>query len=276
MNGRNYEFWQQAEHAAMVYMRDIGFRDARLSSPGADGGIDVRSRHAVAQVKAHAKPTGRPDIQKLIGAAMGAEHKLFFSLSGYTAGALDFADQGGVALFTLRPELVPYPSNGTARRLAARHTKRSSRLSSRLSRPPTQPRARSRQVSVSRRWQQYLGSTRPWKHMAIAVLILLAVYVAPAIYLVGRVAMVRAGDQLGATRTDPQSRRRWWAVIGGAAGTVILLSMVAGPAGGLVLGSVLLGVLEYLARHHELARLPIPAALQSLPAWPPPEAKPSG
>lgn len=36
-------------------MKAMGFADAQLSSPGADGGIDVVATNAAAQVKAHGK-----------------------------------------------------------------------------------------------------------------------------------------------------------------------------------------------------------------------------
>ncbi len=101
--------WEQFEELAAIHMRALGFFDAEVTGPGTDGGIDVIATGAVAQVKAHATATSRPDVQQLKGAA--AEHlgsALFYSLSGYTAGAIEWADNVGVALFVLE-------SNGTAR-----------------------------------------------------------------------------------------------------------------------------------------------------------------
>lgn len=43
--------WQQVEHACCMWMRANGYPDVRLTRFGADGGIDIESREAVAQVK---------------------------------------------------------------------------------------------------------------------------------------------------------------------------------------------------------------------------------
>lgn len=106
-----------AEEAAARWIRYWGVNDSLVTSAGADGGKDVDSREVVAQVKAHANPIGRPDIQNLYGVAR-AEGKtpLFFSLSDYTRQAHDWADQVGVALFLSDLEAVPEPVNLTARR----------------------------------------------------------------------------------------------------------------------------------------------------------------
>lgn len=58
--------WQEAESTACQWMRKNGYPDARLTQPGADGGIDVASSKAVAQVKHHSKPVDRPDVQQLL------------------------------------------------------------------------------------------------------------------------------------------------------------------------------------------------------------------
>ena len=65
--------WQEAERNAARWMRHWGFGDARLTSSGADGGVDVRARAAVAQVKFEASQVGRPALQRLYG-ARGARH----------------------------------------------------------------------------------------------------------------------------------------------------------------------------------------------------------
>jgi hypothetical protein len=49
-----------AESAAAAFMRRIGFADAKLTSSGSDGGIDVKATGAVAQVKMQWTPVGRP------------------------------------------------------------------------------------------------------------------------------------------------------------------------------------------------------------------------
>jgi len=45
------ETWEQAEYNAAEWMTVHGFPDARVTSRGADGGIDVVAREGAAQVK---------------------------------------------------------------------------------------------------------------------------------------------------------------------------------------------------------------------------------
>jgi hypothetical protein len=89
-----------AEQVAAEWMRHLGFGDARCTGAGTDGGVDVRSREAVAQVKAQLSPVGRPELQALYGVATSEGRRpLFFSLMSYTAAALAWADEVGMALF---------------------------------------------------------------------------------------------------------------------------------------------------------------------------------
>lgn len=96
--------WQEAEQLACTWMRENGYRDARLTRQGADNGIDVVSKKAVAQVKFHAQPVGVAEMQRILGIAHGMNRKaLFFSHRGYTPKALAWALQHGVALYTFPP-----------------------------------------------------------------------------------------------------------------------------------------------------------------------------
>jgi len=89
-----------AEQVAAEWMRHLGFADARCTGAGTDGGVDVRSRAAVAQVKAQLSPVGRPELQALYGVAHSEGRRpLFFSLMSYTAAATAWADEVGMALF---------------------------------------------------------------------------------------------------------------------------------------------------------------------------------
>jgi len=89
-----------AEQVAAEWMRHLGFHDARCAGAGTDGGVDVRSGEAVAQVKAQLTPVGRPELQALYGVARSEGRRpLFFSLMSYTAAALAWADEVGMALF---------------------------------------------------------------------------------------------------------------------------------------------------------------------------------
>lgn len=93
-------------------MVSLGFEDARLTGAGSDGGIDIAARKAVAQVKHWSSPVGRPEVQRLAGAARG--RTAIFIASKYSRQAMDWADQAGIALFTYTQN-----ANVSARNLAA-------------------------------------------------------------------------------------------------------------------------------------------------------------
>lgn len=92
---------REAEQNAASFMRGLGFRDAAVTANGADGGIDVSSLDAIAQVKNWFKPVGRPPLQQLFGARGNRSNQkmLFFARSGYAATARTYADSHAIALF---------------------------------------------------------------------------------------------------------------------------------------------------------------------------------
>ncbi|WIB65851.1 restriction endonuclease [Curtobacterium sp. MCBD17_040] len=92
---------QGAEALAAAWMQWMGLAGATATQFGGDGGIDVTQREWVAQVKNYTRTNvGRPEVQNLYGVA-AAERKrpMFFTSSGYSSGAVEFADKVGVALF---------------------------------------------------------------------------------------------------------------------------------------------------------------------------------
>jgi Restriction endonuclease len=107
--------WQAAEIAAVDHMKLLGFIDAQATGPGTDGGIDAASNEAVAQVKFYASPVGRPDVQRLRGAAHDYLISLFYSTGGYTSEAVDYANKAHVALFTMDPYGGCEPASDFAR-----------------------------------------------------------------------------------------------------------------------------------------------------------------
>lgn len=112
---------RDAELAAAEWMDWMGFSQVAATAPGADGGIDVVSREAVAQVKAETVPVGRPKIQQLHGVATAAgKTGVFFSLSGYTSAAKSFAESVGVALFAFDLQGKPDAVNSPAQTLLSR------------------------------------------------------------------------------------------------------------------------------------------------------------
>jgi hypothetical protein len=109
--------WRMAEELAEGHMHHLGFVDARRTPAGTDGGFDVVSGHAVAQVKHHSATVGAPDIQRLRGAAHDGRAALFYSSSGYSTSAVAYADRAGVALFTFDTQAIVTPYNEAAERL---------------------------------------------------------------------------------------------------------------------------------------------------------------
>lgn len=108
----------EAELRAADNLKRWGFSDAVATTGGTDGGIDVRSKRALAQVKWKGGATGRPDCQRLVGArGNGTEQLFFFSASGYSAQAIEYADQVGMALFTYDPVGAVEAVNPAARRV---------------------------------------------------------------------------------------------------------------------------------------------------------------
>ncbi|NHP14454.1 restriction endonuclease [Rhodococcus sp. IC4_135] len=111
---------QQAELAMASAMRKMGFNDARAHPGGPDGGIDVLSSRAIAQVKMHRSQVGRPDLQRLYG-ARGRDLRrsmLFFSLSGYSSHAVKYAADVEIALFTFDSKGAVQPYNSAARSIS--------------------------------------------------------------------------------------------------------------------------------------------------------------
>ena len=108
--------FQQAEENAARWMRDAGFNDAMVTPGGPDGGVDVVSIRAIAQVKFETRPVGRPPLQRLYGVATAEGKKpLFFSNSGYTRQASAWADTVGIATFTYDRHGAVQPESRAAR-----------------------------------------------------------------------------------------------------------------------------------------------------------------
>ena len=111
---------RDAELIAVEWMRYLGFDDAVATPVGADGGVDVVSTRAVAQVKMEGKPTGRPVVQQLHGVAVHEDKTgVFFSLAGYTPHARNWAQTSGTALFRFDYQGAAEPVNAVAHELLA-------------------------------------------------------------------------------------------------------------------------------------------------------------
>ncbi|MEU4160581.1 restriction endonuclease [Actinoplanes sp. NPDC026670] len=110
--------WRTAEEIACLHMRGLGFDDAETTPPGRDGGLDVTASQAVAQVKMLALPVGAPPVQQLRGTRPLTANHLFYSTSGYTAAAVESADEIGVALFRIERDGTVNEVNGHAVEMA--------------------------------------------------------------------------------------------------------------------------------------------------------------
>jgi hypothetical protein len=115
--------WQDAEYTSRDIMRSLGYTDARVTGEGSDGGVDVVSRRAFAQVKCEMSKTGSPALQRLVGAGAVDRGRdlLFFSVAGYSTPAIHYANRVGVALFQLRTDGSAVPVNKAARTAAEGH-----------------------------------------------------------------------------------------------------------------------------------------------------------
>lgn len=110
--------WRAAEENAARWMRGAGYGDAKTTATGPDAGIDVTSRGAVAQVKFEAHQVGRPHLQRFVGATVQSDReRLFFTGTGYTPAARQYADEAGVALFAYAMDGTVTPVNDRARQL---------------------------------------------------------------------------------------------------------------------------------------------------------------
>lgn len=113
--------WQAAEANAVSWMRYLGFRDARQTRGGSDGGLDVIASKAVAQVKFEAAQVGRPAVQRLVGAnGRRPRAVLFFVGAGYSQQAIGYANEMDVALFAYRLDGTVTGINKEAREMLSR------------------------------------------------------------------------------------------------------------------------------------------------------------
>jgi hypothetical protein len=92
----NPKAWRQLEELVATVMG----RGAATRSGSHDGGIDVESSTTVAQVKRQSSIVGAPAIRQLFGAAQHiGKRGEFYTTSGYSKDAINFARETGVALY---------------------------------------------------------------------------------------------------------------------------------------------------------------------------------
>lgn len=105
---RSVYSWDDAEHLAWEYMLWLGYCDAKRTRSGSDDGIDIASKQAYAQVKAHMKQTPVGDVQRHFGVSVAdSRFPIFFAMS-YSKSAITWAEKRAMALFVFnrRGEVV--------------------------------------------------------------------------------------------------------------------------------------------------------------------------
>lgn len=109
--------WEDAEIFIGQWMHSRGYCDAAVTPRSSDGGVDVRAKDTVAQVKWQQGTVGRPALQRLFGVAVAEDSQgLFFASSQYSSGAVAFAD-GRLALFTFDSRRQVTAVNAAAKKI---------------------------------------------------------------------------------------------------------------------------------------------------------------
>ena len=134
----------------------MGFADARVSVGGPDRGIDVRASGAVAQVKRWRAKVSRPELQKLFGARGKDDSSklLFFAASsGYTKGAIEYADSVEMSLFIYESDGTVVGANDFADELIAVQAEAAARATAALAAAATAASA----IAAARQTRMLLG-----------------------------------------------------------------------------------------------------------------------
>ncbi|MBQ0897829.1 hypothetical protein KBX37_33115 [Micromonospora sp. U56] len=137
---------------------------------------------------------------------------LFFSLNGYSPGAIEYANQVRIALFTFGPGLVPSPVNDFARHLAILATPAAG---------PNTPTSMAFGPGLRRAgWREWSTAAK----IAVVLVTPAVVTIAgPVLFAVGREATRRSAQE--ASTFDGVAQRRAIVTTAGVAGTIMLLSV---------------------------------------------------
>ena len=114
---------REAEFVMAEWCRWWGIKDARPGKGQKDKGVDIESKHIVGQVKHRASASTQEDLQKLHSNMNDfGKAGVFFSRSGFTKPAKDFANQSNIkiAIFEFNWHGVPKPLNEYAKHIVSR------------------------------------------------------------------------------------------------------------------------------------------------------------
>ncbi len=96
--------WRVAETFAVSVLRGWGHSDASVTKSGADGGVDVRGCRCAGSGQAPGRGHGTSRYPASVRRPRCGDRDLyFFSLSGYSPQAVEYAQQHGVRLFSYSP-----------------------------------------------------------------------------------------------------------------------------------------------------------------------------
>lgn len=110
---------REAENFCAAWLVRLGHLDAQVTRFSRDGGIDVEAKNVIAQVKHQQSNVGVKPIRELHGVAVVSSKKaVFFTLTGYSSDALDFAHKISMPLFVYRNSEL-HPCNVHAQLFAA-------------------------------------------------------------------------------------------------------------------------------------------------------------
>jgi hypothetical protein len=104
---------REAEHFAQRVMLFLGEPDSKVTRQSNDGGVDVLTRHFVVQVKHQTAPIGPAIVRETHGVAVAmGRTAVVMARTGFTPGAINFANEVGILLFSYDPSLVALSSRG--------------------------------------------------------------------------------------------------------------------------------------------------------------------
>lgn len=96
----------EAEHFVNQLLLFMGAAGAKVTQFSQDGGVDCISDHYAAQVKHLSKPVGVATVRETFAVGISKNKTpIIFSKSGFTSGAISFAIEYHVLLFTYLPLL---------------------------------------------------------------------------------------------------------------------------------------------------------------------------
>ena len=113
-----------AERTAADWMRRHGFRDATVMNGGVDTGVHVIASRAAAQVRTSFAPVEPEDLSRLVrdSRTMSGCQRIFFSLSGYSDRAMQFAEEHCIALLVVGRDGSVVPANAWGENLSDSRT----------------------------------------------------------------------------------------------------------------------------------------------------------